>query len=157
MPDNPYWAAAKAAYRINDRSWLLCTPEFFEDMLGVVPPVCFDHHPVFGCHFGVSEVWDHTPRGKAIHLIFRSSPLHACRMATLSEFHTECFATIPPGWKLLTPDEVSAVCEQQRPGDRDQWQSEDFKRGTERLALGAIYADSPFHIEGRGWFVPSNI
>ena len=118
------------------------------------PPVCFDHHPALGCHFGCGKPWDHTPEGRAIYLMFRSRPRPACRMATVSEFRAECFATIPPGWQLLTPEEVTTLCERQFPGERGQWQSKDFKRGTEGAALRAVHGDSLFHIEGRGWFVP---
>ena len=89
MASNPYWLRAQAAHTAGDRSWLPCTEEFYDDMLNVMPPLCFAYTAGYGTHFAVSEPWTHTPDDQGIYLCFRYHPAAACRMATLREFRSE--------------------------------------------------------------------
>jgi hypothetical protein len=50
MPDNPYRAAATAAYNAGNRSWLPCPEEFYDEMLSVVPPIRAGASLSFGYH-----------------------------------------------------------------------------------------------------------
>lgn len=83
------WDKPKELYQRNDRSWIGCTWQFLEDMLGVVPPVYGPTNHGFGLLFGVGEPWNHTPGGEEVLLWFRNIPGPACRLATRTEINAE--------------------------------------------------------------------
>ena len=147
---NRFWKSAQTAYLANNRSWLPCTPKFYNDMLNVLPPVAFEFHPTLGQHFGCGECWDHTPDGHPIFLMFRSQPKCACRMATLPEFYAECRAALPPEWLALSPEIVTEACNRFCPGERETWQSGSMRQYVERKALESITAN--LVLIGDTWF-----
>jgi hypothetical protein len=77
-------------------------------------------------------------------------------MATRREFNAERVTAIPADWTLLTPDEVNAICEQMRPGERGRWESDEFKCSVEKTSLDALYGDRHTYIGGHGWYVPTS-
>ncbi len=77
------WKEAEEKYEQDNREWLPCSEEFYDDMLGCMPPL------YAGSFWGVCEAWGNNERGQPLYLFFRSKPQYACRIATVAEIKQE--------------------------------------------------------------------
>ena len=80
--ENP-WKIAEQMHREGNRAWLPVAEDFWDEMLGVLPPI------YCGKWWAVSEAWKHDAQGNEVLLWFRSKPECACRMATVAEIKKE--------------------------------------------------------------------
>lgn len=79
------WKTPEDAWRRGDRAWLPCSEAFYDEMLGVLPPI------YCGPCFAVSEAWRHDAQGRAVYLWFRhpTAAAFVCRMAREDEIKAE--------------------------------------------------------------------